>query len=135
MTPFPHELVPGVEESRVSFLYKSVIDFLDSEGTRTRISRLLTKPLFVPELSLMQSAILSLKTFLLRGLPNSPPNHLGLSREDWFDEIWPRTFSFMEGNSRLDNETQAVEELISDLLKTADELWDRVCFHSLSGAL
>jgi hypothetical protein len=115
------------------------MDFLDGEGARTRIMQFFDNQTFVPEVPLMRSAILGLKTFLLRGLPGFPYHQLGLGCEDWFDIVRPTVIRFLEWKLKLDEQSLMVgDELVCELFKTASVLWALVGFRSpeeISGQL
>jgi hypothetical protein len=104
----------------VSFIHKSVFDFIETDTAQSRIMACPGQDTFHPEVALLRASILELKT-----LPDRGRRHF--SRMDWFDWLKPaicdriKLALVAEKASRLPN-----VGLLKELGATADAIWGSV---------
>lgn len=110
---------PGIYGAfrHVSFIHKSVFDFLDTDTAQSRILACPGQAQFVPHTALLRGCLLEIKgfeTWVTEGLP----------LDSWNDKVVPLIVDFMEL-------AQATENLLHDpsvalmgsFKKTVDDLW------------
>jgi len=117
---------------RVSFLHKSVVDFLETPRAQHRITASLGKQAFVPETRLVQSGLLELKMVQRSIFEHFDPLvPQGPKRETWFDEIRPIIVECIE-YAKIAEETthQADVCLLDEINRVAECLWTSITFKS-----
>jgi hypothetical protein len=116
---------------RVQFLHKSVSDFLDTPKAQSRIRECLGGKDFVPELHLMRSALLELKTVETRLFKYDFHEGGGLKREAWFDDAMPVVVDFMHYAGWAEEKMNTAQiALVDEIDRVTTALWESVSFRS-----
>lgn len=113
----------------VQFLHKSVSDFLETPEAQSRIFQCLGPQGFVPEVYLMRSALLDLKTVQQRLCEDH--RLVRLDRNDWFDHVKPIVDDFMHYARMAEEKTNAAHtSLVDEFDRVTTSLWESVSFRS-----
>jgi hypothetical protein len=120
---------------RVQFLHKSVRDFIDTPRMRNRIKECLAgKDVFVPEIAIMKSLLIQLKTVRSRLSKEQSYPEGGITREAWFDEVRPIVFEIVRygqiTNSRHPGISYVYSSLVTKVDDVASDLWHSVSFRA-----
>lgn len=101
----------------VSFIHKSVFDFLDTDTAQSRILACPGQAQFVPHIALLRGCLLEIKgiaTWVTEGLPF----------DSWNDKVVPLIVDFMELAQATENMLQDPSvALLGNFKKTVDDLW------------
>jgi chromatin segregation and condensation protein Rec8/ScpA/Scc1 (kleisin family) len=116
---------------RVQFLHKSASDFLDTPKAQSRISECLGGKDFVPELQLMRSTLLELKTVETRLSEHDFHDGGGLKREAWFDDVMPIVVDFMHYAGWAEEKMNTAQiALVDEVDRVTSALWESIGFRS-----
>lgn len=111
----------------VTFIHKSVADFLETDVAKTRIMMVPGQDSFQPDTTLLRSILLQIKLsklFLGR-------EGVGLKRQEFLDHVRPLVCAFLGLAANLERKFQKAEvDLIDELRETVDALWCDVEFRS-----
>jgi hypothetical protein len=116
----------SVEAQTVTFIHKSVYDFLETNEAKTRMMGIPGQDKFQPEVALMRGTLLEIKTFTAQ-----LPEDRGFKRNDFLDHIRPAIYRFLVWAQFAEKRYQRAEaKLLDELRDTTDALWDEVGFRS-----
>ena len=118
---------------RVQFLHKSVRDFMNTPRMRARIQDCLTgKDIELPEIAIMKSLLMQLRTLHSRLLPRQCSSSDKLTREAWFDEVRPIVVEILQYGQMSASKYRGMESvynpLITQVEDVASKLWQSVSF-------
>ncbi|KAH7166454.1 hypothetical protein EDB81DRAFT_853098 [Dactylonectria macrodidyma] len=115
-----------VAQQSVSFIHKSVFDFLETDIAQSRILACPGQDTFVPEVAFLRGCLLEIKT-IPTYIEGSGDGRIHLSRKDWFEVIRPLICQFMRLAQAAEDATATPHvRLMKELQKTVDELWASV---------
>lgn len=117
-----------ITASRVSFLHKSVSDFLDTDNARQAITQYLGDKSFIPEVPLLHSVLWRLKTCRTRQLGEFAV----LKRTEFFDRICPLVRLFMLIAGHAETLTRhSHTDIVNEFDRVVSALWNMVAFKSV----
>lgn len=111
--------------TRVTFLHKSVSDFLETGNAREAITRHLGAVDFTPEVELLRGGLWSLKTY-----PTRQERHGDLKRREFFDHVRPVVDELQKMAQRTSHLRQITQPELDELDQVASALWSMVTFKS-----
>lgn len=118
-------LLEASDSTRVTFLHKSVSDFLETGNAREAIKRHLGAIDFTPEVELLRGGLWSLKTY-----PTGRGGHGNLKRQEFFDHVRPVVDELQKMAQRSSHLRQITQPVLDELDQVASALWSMVTFKS-----